>query len=457
MLELAVLAAHFALPSEGILGVAIVIMASLFIAVLVTAKEQSAEILAIFALALCLRIATTWIMHLGSVSAGEDGLFFRDSRAYDRVGWMIARLWREGESTDLTHFARGISTGFYRFTGINYFLFGHSILAVKTVLCALQAFTCVFVFKIGRELFSRNIAIAGALLTALNPSLVFWSGAILKDSLVSLLIVLWIWQVVCLSKRFSVSRVLVVVAAVAPLAVIRIYLFSLMLVFTAVWLLTVIRPRILSIAVAGGLCYAAIVAIPRFSLLGQLSLSELLAMILPVQEATAAETSVFAHTNIAGFIGAIKLLPFTLAHFLMTPLPWNTEGILRGLIPGTLLRYALWPAVILGGIEVVRRTGKLSVVILGLPVVLPFVYALLFLGSGPRWHAQTLPIMMLLAAVGFYRSKYLLPAYVAYVGIVVVAMAAFMSSPEMIAATAVVIMVIALVGLRTRRLNPARI
>jgi len=92
-------------------------------------------------------------------------------------------------------------------TGI-FGLFGENLLAVQLVQMLLSALTVVLVYLIARRLFDPSAGVIAALIAAVHPWLIFWSGYVLTETLFVFLLTAAILAYVYLVKKPSLWKAL---------------------------------------------------------------------------------------------------------------------------------------------------------------------------------------------------------------------------------------------------------
>jgi len=80
----------------------------------------------------------------------------------------------------------------YFLAGI-YALFGHSYNIVRIIQILLSCFTCILIFLLADKLFNRKVALLSGLISSFYPYLIFYSTAILKETLFTFLLILNIY------------------------------------------------------------------------------------------------------------------------------------------------------------------------------------------------------------------------------------------------------------------------
>lgn len=142
----------------------------------------------------------------------------------------------DGKTINLTR-----SPGYPFFIFIIYSLFGEKIAAVQMAQVILVALTCLFVYRIGVIIFSEDVGILAALITAVNPIFICQSFFILSEALAAFLITLSVYLAVVSIQNgkiphFILLGVFLGAAALIKPAVLLLPFFSLfLLIFFNDW------------------------------------------------------------------------------------------------------------------------------------------------------------------------------------------------------------------------------
>ncbi|MCK4351974.1 glycosyltransferase family 39 protein [candidate division WOR-3 bacterium] len=94
-------------------------------------------------------------------------------------------------------------TGYYLFLAIIYFLFGHNLYAARFAQAILGALTCLIIYFIGREVFSKKAGIIAGLISAMYPYFLYYTGMLLSETLAVFLLSLATLLIVKYIKSLS--------------------------------------------------------------------------------------------------------------------------------------------------------------------------------------------------------------------------------------------------------------
>jgi len=153
---------------------------------LLLSEDDKRFVLMTVTLAFLVRVLIAYVLHVNSWHRGFEGFISGDDRLYSLKALKMALVWQHlpynsiSDSGGLTYginsFTRALVI-IYRFFEANYF-------NSKMLNCYLGAVTPVFIFFIGKRLFSPAVGKGAMAITAFYPSLVRWSVCNLKDTLI---------------------------------------------------------------------------------------------------------------------------------------------------------------------------------------------------------------------------------------------------------------------------------
>ena len=202
--------------------------------------------LGIFALALVLRLA--WV---AAIEVRGRGLFGPDAPSYDDLarGLLAGRgLQKEDYPHLFTDGTPSLTVRSFRppllpivLAGI-YAVAGHHTVAARVVMALLGAGTCVVVCRIGRRAFDARTGTVAGLLTAVYPKFVYYAGALVTETLCTLLLAAAVWMLLAAADderawwRWAVAGVALALAALTRSSLLAFPALA------ALWVL-IVRPR----------------------------------------------------------------------------------------------------------------------------------------------------------------------------------------------------------------------
>ena len=145
--------------------------------------ERAAAGVAIFAVALAVRLAHVWQMR----GSPFFTVLMGDSRSYDEWARRIAG----GEWIGREVFYQAPLYPY--FLGVLYAIAGHHLLLVRIVQAILGSMACVFLATAGERFFSPRVGLLAGLILALYAPAIFFDGLIQKSTLDVFFVCLALW------------------------------------------------------------------------------------------------------------------------------------------------------------------------------------------------------------------------------------------------------------------------
>ena len=145
----------------------------------------SRDALAMFAVALVLRVAYAWLVHGPAAEPSSD------SATYDTVAWNLAR----GLGFQLDGAGGPYPTAFVPpalpwTVSLLYRAVGHSFFAAVLLMCVLGSLVPALLRQLGRSMFGPAVGNWAGWLAAVHPLMVFFSGYVMTESLFSVVLLL---------------------------------------------------------------------------------------------------------------------------------------------------------------------------------------------------------------------------------------------------------------------------
>jgi hypothetical protein len=178
-----------------------------------------------------LRLISMLILLLLSLNTqGWDMLFYvgaRDPQKYYRVASEASVILSTIGISDAyqhiyqSYFMDISDTGFSSFLSILIYLFGASPVFINIILCLIGSFVVVRGYKLASLLFEKNVARLAAIFLMLYPISWFYSSVLLKESLMTLLIIEAIIIIIKLQRTFSLMQLVKVLIIIILLFLFR--------------------------------------------------------------------------------------------------------------------------------------------------------------------------------------------------------------------------------------------
>jgi hypothetical protein len=381
----------------------------LYLGTLSLAPEERAWAFRILLLAMAVRLLLATAFALFP----EVRFFHEDADGYEIIGMQLAAGW-SGHGPPLRLEEGMPNLGQFYLCGGLYYLFGAFRAVPSYFNSILGAFTVLVVYRLTRRCFHIAVARRAALLVALMPSIIMWNALALKDTAVTLLVVIALSSCVDLKRRFSAASMLGILLPVIALQPLRFYMVYFVLLAVVGSLFLERGGKVLtgvpkSLAIAGGL----ILLLVAVGLSGRAQegtqFFDLQRVNAYRQGMAATANSAFASDADVSTPGrAIAFLPIGLAVLLFGPFPWQMTS-LRPILaaPETILWWAMVPAAIRGlRYAAKRRFSDTSPIFLFAFTLAP-AYALVQgnVGSAFRQRAQIFVLLFMFVALGQYVQR----------------------------------------------------
>jgi hypothetical protein len=340
-----------------------------------------------------LRLAVMVIAHVGSLSLGDRGILFIDDQTYFRAGSALADVWRAGHTPDPTGAALAgtYQLGYQLFLGVLFTLGTSSILLGKFANVLLGGLTVFVTARLAGRVIGEHAKRNAAWLTALAPTLVWWSAPLLKEALATFLLAVGVLAVTWLPRARAVATLAVVMPA-----------------------LLVLRGAggvALAIGAAVGIAVAARQAEGRWlsrplKVFGIATAAGLLAVALVVSHGHPGAFYAQYRNVVADMFhvyqgGNVARAPYDTVKSLVTPLPWTFDRATRywdrGLYPGMWLLFCAYPLAAAGAWRLRRRPEMWAVVV---AAATSLVVNALTTGFAFRQRSMIEPLLLLLALAG---------------------------------------------------------
>lgn len=172
----------------------------------------------LFWYSLLFRLITMLVLLMISLNTEGWRMFYyvgaRDPQKYFRVAWEASKIWSDSNIADayqyiLQSYYMDISdTGFSLFLSIPIHFLGLTPFLLKVFLCIIGSIVVVRGYKLATLLFEQQVARLAAILIMLYPVSWFYSGVLLKESLMILLITEALILIIRIQRTFSIYNLL---------------------------------------------------------------------------------------------------------------------------------------------------------------------------------------------------------------------------------------------------------
>lgn len=390
----------------------ILLLSIISLAVFRSYTTETGFVTNVFLVGLALRLAFGLFVHIYDLR----DFFGGDALTYDFRGNILREAWLSFGSVTPDGYAVASSTsgsgwGMNYLVGFIYLALGRNILAAQSFCAVIGAATAPMVYFCTKRIYNNlRAARFAAILVAVFPAFVIWSGQLLKDGLIIFLLVLAMTMVIELQERIGIGAVILLGLSIAGILTLRFYIFYMLAIAVAGSFLIGVRnspaalvARVGIIVVLGlGLTYVGVIRnassnLDKFGTLDRLQISR-------QDQAVRAGSGFGADADVSTTSGAISVLPIGLAYLMLAPFPWEVRNFRQAItLPEVLAWWALMPFLISGLVYSVKHRLRTAMPILLFSLMLTFAYAIFQsnVGTAYRQRTQIQVFLFIFIAVGW--------------------------------------------------------
>jgi hypothetical protein len=312
-----------------------------------------------------------------------------------------------------------------------YFLAGGARITplVLFIYCLITAWAPVLTYKIGLQLgVPRKGAKLSGWIVALSPAFAFWAGALYKEGLILVVLNLAIYHLLVLQERWRPWSLVILLACIPAMFALRFYL-AILLGFVFVLGLMLGRrgsagtgggPEVVLRQFALAACFVLVLVAVGFTDRARGYLPSdvnegLSQMEVSRHDLSDAPSGYLQNETISTPEQAVAFFPVGLFYFLTVPWPWQTGSLRQNLaIPDTAFWILLYPLVLLGIREGLRRNMQGTLLILVTTLSIASFYALWIanIGTAYRLRVQVWVLWAVFAGWGWswWRGRAAVPS-----------------------------------------------
>jgi 4-amino-4-deoxy-L-arabinose transferase-like glycosyltransferase len=405
-----ILYAVLAFP-EGVASILAIIVPSFTVIFLIDfyADDTNKEFLKrIFIFGLLARLTFGLIIHIFDLREFFGG----DALTYDYYGNKIVEMWFDNTAvTDAsTQYAMTMhGSGMNYLIGSIYTVLGHNILAGQSFVAVIGSSISPLVFACSWKVF-KNLRVSkmSAVLVALFPSFIIWTGQMSKDGLIIFLLVLCFTLVLLLQEKFSLFYLSVLAFAFLGVISLRFYIFFMLaiatlgsfLIGTSNSLPSLIRRGIAIIGIGLALTYLGVLRTADENLEKYGSLERVQSSRTGLSQAG---SGFGGEEDVSTGVGALSAIPIGMTYLLLAPFPWELTNLRQAItLPDMLLWWSAFPFLFYGIWYAVRYRLRSSAGILIFTLMLTIAYSIFQgnVGTAYRQRTQIQVFMFIFISVG---------------------------------------------------------
>lgn len=348
--------------------------------------------------------------------------FGGDAYAYDVNGWALVDFWmgRDLESAAIILQAdprSGAGWGMNYVVAFVYMILGRNILAAQSFCAVVGAATAPMVYYCARKIFNNmKAARVAALGVAIFPSFVIWSGQLLKDGLITFMLVVAMTMVLQLQKRFNYAALALLVFSIFGIYSLRFYIFYMVVIAVVGSFVvglsnsnkSIFRRTVVLVLFGFSITYLGVgrnasIELSTFANLDRIQSSR-------SDLARAADSGFNEEVDVSTTEGALTAIPTGFMYLMLAPFPWQASNLRQAItIPEVLVWWMMIPFVIIGLIYAVRHRLLNAFPILIFSLLLTVAYSLFQgnVGTAYRQRTQIQVFLFILMGVGWtvYRER----------------------------------------------------
>ena len=367
--------------------------------------EESEYLTNLFLAALLARLLFGTLLHVYD----WRNFFGGDADTYDVYGNWLMEIWF-GLDNDTAIKANNSGWGMPYLVAAIYSVVGRNIFAAQCFCGVIGAATAPLVYNCAYQIFgNRRVSKISALLVALYPAFIIWSGQLLKDGLIDFLLVLTITMILQLQIKFSYPAVIVVILALFGILSLRFYIFYMVAVAAVGSFIiglsssaqSIITKLVILVTIGFGLTYLGVLRnaekdIDQYTNLQRIQQSR--------ADLARASSGFGQDIDVSTTEGAISAIPIGFVYLMFAPFPWQMTSLSQLMtLPDMLIWWGMMIFLIRGLIYSIRHRLRNSIAVLMFSLMLTIGYCIFQgnVGMAYRQRTQIQVFLFMFGAVGW--------------------------------------------------------
>ena len=402
---------------DGVVAVLLTAVVSVPVIILIRQNtDESHFLIQLFLAALTFRMLFGVFIHVYDLR----GFFGADAITYDWLGQSIVDVWFNNISSSDPVAQKAMSTGtpgwgMNYLTAILYLFTGRNLLAAQSFCAVIGAATAPMVYVCAMRIFhNREVGKISALMVALFPAFIIWSGQFLKDGLIIFLLVLAMTMVLQLQEKFNYFAVIFLVFALFGILSLRFYIFYMVAISVAGSFLigqsgsvkSIARGFIILIVMGVALTYLGVLrtAGENFEKWGSLESIQRSRSDLSKR----GDSGFGEDLDVSTTEGAITIIPIGFTYLMLAPFPWQLGSLRQAItIPEMIVWWCSIPLLIVGLGYTIKNRLRNAIAILIFTLMLTLAYSIFQgnVGTAYRQRTQIQVFLFIFIAVGWTIRK----------------------------------------------------
>ncbi len=366
--------------------------------------EESEYLTNLFLVALLARLLFGTLLHVYD----WRNFFGGDADTYDVYGNWLMEIWF-GLDNDTAIRTNNSGWGMPYLVAAIYSVIGRNIFAAQCFCGVIGAATAPLVYNCAYQIFgNRRVGKISALLVALYPAFIIWSGQLLKDGLIVFLLVLTITMILQLQKKFSYSSVIVVIFALFGILSLRFYIFYMVAVAAVGSFViglsssaqSIITKLFILVMIGFGLTYLGVLRnaekdIDQYTNLERIQQSR--------ADLARAGSGFGQDIDVSTTEGAISAIPIGFIYLMFAPFPWQMTSLSQLMtLPDMLIWWGMVIFLVRGLIYSIKHRLRNSIAVLMFSLMLTIGYSIFQgnVGMAYRQRTQIQVFLFMFGAVG---------------------------------------------------------
>jgi 4-amino-4-deoxy-L-arabinose transferase-like glycosyltransferase len=340
-----------------------------------------------------------------------------DYLTYESRGFELYGYW-SGSADSITEASKWFlfdtqsvgSAMYYLVAGI-YLFTGRNPLAASLFCGVIGAATVPLVYHCTYAIYGNSrVAKTASIAIAFFPAFVVWSSFLLKDGLMMFFLVVTVFCLLRLQKKFNYFDIGAVFVSLVAIAGLRFYIFPVLVlgVFASLLIGTnnstrSLVSRILTTVVLGVvLSYFGVASVVQKNVENYGNLNQLQNSRSDLSQT--GDSGFGRDIDVSTTEGAIGALPVGLTYLLLSPFPWQITSLRSALtLPDTFIWWCSMPLMIIGLFYAVKTKLRQNIAILIFVLTLTLLYSIFQgnVGTAYRQRTQIQVFLFMFIAVGF--------------------------------------------------------
>ena len=367
--------------------------------------EESEYLTNLFLAALLARLLFGTLLHVYD----WRNFFGGDADTYDVYGNWLMEIWF-GLDNDTAIKTNNSGWGMPYLVAAIYSVVGRNIFAAQCFCGVIGAATAPLVYNCAYQIFgNRRVGKISALLVALYPAFIIWSGQLLKDGLIVFLLVLTITMILQLQKKFSYPAVVVVILALFGILSLRFYIFYMVAVAAVGSFViglsssaqSILTKLVILVVIGFSLTYLGVLRnaekdIDQYTNLQRIQQSR--------ADLARASSGFGQDIDVSTTEGAISAIPIGFVYLMFAPFPWQMTSLSQLMtLPDMLIWWGMMIFLVRGLIYSIRHRLRNSIAVLMFSLMLTIGYCIFQgnVGMAYRQRTQIQVFLFMFGAVGW--------------------------------------------------------